>query len=52
MYIYVNLLNLRATCGSVEQPLLGPSGKALNQPTPNPTTEQQGQVNEGGTGVK
>ena len=31
MYMYTNL-NIRAICGSAEQPLLGPSKEALNQP--------------------
>ena len=37
MYIYTNLLNLRATCGSAEQPLPSPIGKALSQPKPHPS---------------
>ena len=32
MYIYTNLLNLRATCGSAEQPIPSPIGKAPSQP--------------------
>ena len=35
--MYMNLLNLRATCGSTEQPLPSPIGKALNQPKPRPS---------------
>ena len=34
-----NLFNIRAICGSSEQPLLGPSEKALNQPKPHPSIE-------------
>ena len=30
-------LNIRAICGSAEQPLLGPSEKALNQSKPHPS---------------
>ena len=37
MYIYINLLNLRATCGSAEQPIPSPIGKALSQPKPHPS---------------
>ena len=37
MYIYTNLLSIRATGGSTEQPLLGPSEKTLNQPKPHPS---------------
>ena len=36
MYIYTNL-NIRAICGSAEQPLLGLDGKALSQPKPHPS---------------
>ena len=33
MYIYTNRLNIRGICGSAEQSLLGPSEKALNEPS-------------------
>ena len=38
-FFLTNLHNIRAICGSAEQPLLGPSEKALNQPKPHPSTE-------------
>ena len=37
MYINTNLLNIRANCGSAEQPLLDPIEKALNQLKPHPS---------------
>ena len=38
MYIYTNL-NIKAIGGSSEQPLLGPSDKALSQPKPHPSNK-------------
>ena len=36
-YLHYVYTNLRATGGSAEQPLLGRSEKALNQPKPHPS---------------
>ena len=37
MYIYTDFLNLRATCGSADQPIPSPIFKALSQPKPHPS---------------